>query len=84
MERIKGNMKIIITQIYSITREADENIRAEIEIQDNSDIAIAKLQGDRNLLFEIRLTNDNYIETIEKRLSDLNLGFDYKSVIEII
>ena len=71
-------MKIIINQIYSITREADENIRAEIEIQDNSDIAIAKLQGDRNLLFEIRLTNDNYIETIEKRLSDLNLGFDYK------
>ena len=32
-------MKIIINQIYSITREADENIRAEIEIQDNSDIA---------------------------------------------
>ena len=84
MERIKGNMKIIINQIYSITREADENIRAEIEIQDNSNIAIAKLTGDRNLLFEIRLTNDNYIETIEKRLSDLNLGFDYKSVIEII
>lgn len=77
-------MKIIINQIYSTTGEVDKNIRAEIEIQDNSNIAIAKLTGDRNLLFEIRLTNDNYIEAIEKRLSDLNLGFDYKNVIEII
>ena len=77
-------MKIIINEIYNIKADTVENIRAEIEIQDNSNIAIAKLTGDRNLLFEIRLTNDNYIETIEKRLSDLNLGFDYKSVIEII
>lgn len=77
-------MKIIINQIYSTTGETNENIKAEIHIQDNSNIAIAKLSGDRNLLFEIRLTNNNYIETIEKRLSDLNLGFDYKSVIEII
>lgn len=77
-------MKIIINQIYSTTGEVDENIRAEVEIQDNSNIAIAKLTGDRNLLFEIRLTNADYIETIEKRLGDLNLGFDYKNVIEII
>lgn len=75
-------MKILINKVTS--KDPSENIRAEIEIQDNSNIAIAKLEGDRNLLFEIRLENNNYLETIKQKLNDLNLDFDYKNVIEII
>lgn len=75
-------MKILINKVTS--KDISENIRAEIDIQDDSTIAIAKLTGDRNLLFEIRLKNNNYLETIKQKLNDLNLDFDYKNVIEII
>lgn len=75
-------MKIIISEV--ISNDLSENIRAEIDIQDNSNIAIAKLEGDRNLLFEIRLENSNYLETIRQRLNEMNLDFNYKNVLEII
>lgn len=78
-------MKIIINQIYSTTGETNENIKAEIDIQDNSNIAIAKLSGDRNLLFEIKLNSSNYIEEIKETMNNnLSLDFDYKNVLEII
>lgn len=78
-------MKIIINEIYSIKADTVENIKAEIDIQDNSNIAIAKLNGDRNLLFEIRLNSSNYIEEIKETMNNnLSLDFDYKNVLEII
>lgn len=78
-------MKIIINEMYSIETDTVENIKAEIEIQDNSNIAIAKLNGDRNLLFEIRLNSSNYIEEIKETMNNnLSLDFDYKNVLEII
>lgn len=78
-------MKIIINEMYSIETNTVENIKAEIEIQDNSNIATAKLNGDRNLLFEIRLNSSNYIEEIKETMNNnLNLDFDYKNVLEII
>lgn len=78
-------MKIIINEMYSIETDTVENIKAEIEIQDNSNIAIAKLNGDRNLLFEIRLNSSSYIEEIKETMNNnLSLDFDYKNVLEII
>lgn len=75
-------MKIIISEV--ISSNPSEDIRAEIDIQDNSNIAIVKLEGDRNLLFEIRLTDSNYIEAIRQRLNEMSLDFDYYKVLEII
>ena len=78
-------MKLIINEIYSIKADTVENIKAEIDIQDNSNIAIAKLNGDRNLLFEIRLNSSNYIEEIKETMNNnLSLDFDYKNVLEIV